>query len=480
MSIARKIGNVADTLDSAASGDFFAKGSADGQFQEIAYSSLVGTPTAIDSALTSQLIDSSYIQLRQTSNSAGLDSATTINLIDSSYVAARSSSSGSSGFDIFNYTATNNQTAFQDSSSDGTVLSYTENGILVYYNGLLLADEDFTATSGSSVVLASGADSGASLAIAKWSLGGGGGSSGLAHTGDRAIVPGGKVGGSNSSTIQYFDIATLGNASTFGTYATRAGNNGAAAGCGDGSRGLHGGGGQYGNVSNIIDYITIANTGNATDFGDLTASRYSLTAVGDATLGLFAGGYASNSVNVIDYVTVQTTGNATDFGDFTVAPSGFSGSANSTRAIFEYTGQGLDYITKATPGNAADFGNKHSNGGQNTNMVSTETTLLIAGGRGLDQSLDYVSDIYYINWSTLGNATDWGYDMINGGSCYARGTENKTGRGVFAGGLKNNGEGNPGVETEGIQYVTIAVPSNATDFGDLTAASAYQHSYSGT
>ena len=64
MSIARKIGNVADVIDSAASGDFFAKGSADGQFQEIAYSSLVGTPTAIDSALTSQLIDSSYIQLR--------------------------------------------------------------------------------------------------------------------------------------------------------------------------------------------------------------------------------------------------------------------------------------------------------------------------------------------------------------------------------------------------------------------------------
>ena len=171
MSIARKIGNVADVLDSAATGDFFAKGSSDGQFQNIAYSSVVGTPGSIDSAATTALIDSAYIQARQTSGgAAGLDSATTINLIDSSYVAARSG--GTSGFDIFTYTATAGQTVFQDSSSDGTILNYQENGTLVYYNGLLLANEDYTETSNDVITLAEGADSGAVISIATWDISG--------------------------------------------------------------------------------------------------------------------------------------------------------------------------------------------------------------------------------------------------------------------------------------------------------------------
>ena len=33
------------------------------------------------------------------------------------------------------------------------------------------------------------------------------------------------------------------------------------------------GGGNTGSASNVIDYVTIASTGNATDFGDLTVAR---------------------------------------------------------------------------------------------------------------------------------------------------------------------------------------------------------------
>ena len=40
-----------------------------------------------------------------------------------------------------------------------------------------------------------------------------------------------------------------------------------------GSRGVFGGGTQ-GPYTNILDYITIATTGNASDFGDLTVSRW--------------------------------------------------------------------------------------------------------------------------------------------------------------------------------------------------------------
>jgi len=52
----------------------------------------------LDSALTTQLIDSSYIQLRQSSvGTGGLDSALTTQLIDSAYVQLRQSAGGGSG-----------------------------------------------------------------------------------------------------------------------------------------------------------------------------------------------------------------------------------------------------------------------------------------------------------------------------------------------------------------------------------------------
>ena len=39
------------------------------------------------------------------------------------------------------------------------------------------------------------------------------------------------------------------------------------------ARGLFGGGNRSGTLQNIIDYVEIATTGNATDFGDLSVTR---------------------------------------------------------------------------------------------------------------------------------------------------------------------------------------------------------------
>jgi hypothetical protein len=41
-----------------------------------------------------------------------------------------------------------------------------------------------------------------------------------------------------------------------------------------------------------------------------------------AARGLFVGGHAANVTNVIDYVEIATTGNAVDFGDRTVSKWG--------------------------------------------------------------------------------------------------------------------------------------------------------------
>jgi hypothetical protein len=81
---------------------------------------------------------------------------------------------------------------------------------------------------------------------------------------------------------------------------------------------------------NVIDYVTIATTGNATDFGDLTLARFNLAGCSSTTRGLFGGGYAGSDVtNVIDYITIAATGNATDFGDLSVARQKLAACSNA-------------------------------------------------------------------------------------------------------------------------------------------------------
>ena len=74
-----------------------------------------------------------------------------------------------------------------------------------------------------------------------------------------------------------------------------------------------------------MEYITIASTGNATDFGDLTVARGTMSTAASPTRGVMAGGLGSASENTIDYITIASTGNATDFGDLLTANQGGAG-----------------------------------------------------------------------------------------------------------------------------------------------------------
>ena len=129
-----------------------------------------------------------------------------------------------------------------------------------------------------------------------------------------------------------------------------------------GARGLFGGGSEPG-VSNIIDYITIATTGDSTDFGDLTVARYSPTGCSNATRGLILGGETGSGYsNVIDYVTIASAGNATDFGDLLAGVTAATACASSTRGVVgggQVTGTTqnvMQYVTIGSTGNATDFG----------------------------------------------------------------------------------------------------------------------------
>ena len=163
-------------------------------------------------------------------------------------------------------------------------------------------------------------------------------------------------------TIEYVTIASTGNPSDFGDAVVSRRNG--AAGFASTTRGCIAGGmdASSGTKRNQIDYITIASTGDATDFGDLTVARYSPAGCSNATRGLILGGEDSSYSNVIDYVTIASAGNATDFGNLLAGAVDGTACSSSTRAVFGggYVTGGvqnvMQYVTIASAGNATDFG----------------------------------------------------------------------------------------------------------------------------
>ena len=138
------------------------------------------------------------------------------------------------------------------------------------------------------------------------------------------------AGGNYLNVIQYIDITSTGNATDFGDLSKLFH---LAAGCASSTRGLFGGG-EYASYEAGIDYITIASTGNGIDFGDLTVARRALAACSSSTRGIFGGGYTGSYSNVLDYVTIGSTGDATDFGNLSVARTELASCGSTTRGVW--------------------------------------------------------------------------------------------------------------------------------------------------
>ena len=135
------------------------------------------------------------------------------------------------------------------------------------------------------------------------------------------------------------------------------------------TRGVFAGGWDSSSYLNTIQYVTIATTGNTSDFGDMTLAQASLGAVSSPTRIVFSAGQPNSPYaeqNVINYITVATAGNAVDFGDMSAARYNIDGGASDcTRGCWgggwtknpETSNDTIDYITISSIGNATDFGN---------------------------------------------------------------------------------------------------------------------------
>lgn len=243
------------------------------------------------------------------------------------------------------------------------------------------------------------------------------GSAASCSSGSRGVFGGG-TDGSIKDTIDYVTIATTGNATDFGNLSL--GKRDLAA-CSDGSRGVFAGGSDAAQTTdyNVMEYITISTTGNVTDFGDLLLSNQGLAGLSNGSRGVFGGGGSRDSgsfvrLNTIQYITIATTGNATDFGDLTQVTSSLAGSANGTRGLFGggYSSSNVNviqYITIASTGNATDFGDltvQRSSLGSAAN----DTRATFIGGF---ESPGYRNEIDYVTIANTGNATDFG-DLVMG------------------------------------------------------------------
>ena len=266
-----------------------------------------------------------------------------------------------------------------------------------------------------------------------------------------------------NNSISYIDIASQGTAKDFGDL-TAAGRYG----CGNSSatRGVSGSAiGRYA----TMDYFTLATTGNALSFGTLTYNNYAQASVANSTRIVWISGYSpspvNGNINVMTYITTATKGNGTDFGDYTDGEKAryIGGNISSpTRGLAfggyhdpNYTSN-IDYVTIGTTGASQDFGDLS---GINSGCpgCSDSTRGVIFGGYTSQSPEVTTNRIDMVTIATTGTATDFG--DIPTAKAYGAACSNSI-RGVHCVG------GYPGTDNS-MSYVTIQTTGNAQDFGDL-------------
>ena len=277
---------------------------------------------------------------------------------------------------------------------------------------------------------------------------------------------GGGYSPQNINVIQYLEIQSMGNTMDFGDLSDV---HRGVAGFGSKTRGVFSGGSggspTGSTLTNKMEYVTISNTANALDFGDMVSAARNVDGCSNSTRGILFGGQLPSAMqNVIQYSTIASTGDATNFGDLTREEGSATAFASSTRAIhaggFNWSGVAdnvIEYITIATTGDATNFGDLLGLYAQQASVASSTRGVVFTGSIGPTPS-NNSNVIQYVTIASTGDATDFG-DNTGGAWENARGVTNSL-RGVFAGGYQPNW-GNA------IYYITITNTGNSLDFGDL-------------
>ena len=177
------------------------------------------------------------------------------------------------------------------------------------------------------------AQTGNSVDFGDMQLGGNAGSGFSSST--RGVYAIGSNNANYKNIIEFITISTTGNGTDFGDLSAAYIHRNAYS---NATRGVFHSGYQYPaspNFSNNIEFVTIATTGNTVDFGDSLLGGFgcggSSPTRGVAGGGYFAGaptGEVGGFTNIIDFIEIATTGNAVDFGDTTNVVRHIKGGSN--------------------------------------------------------------------------------------------------------------------------------------------------------
>ncbi len=232
-----------------------------------------------------------------------------------------------------------------------------------------------------------------------------------------------------------------------------------------GTRGVMLGGYEQpeGGVVNTIQYINIATTGNAQDFGDLQAIGYGNASFGNRTRGIYLDNSPHNQ-----YITISSTGNSISLGESATSFDN-NGAANEIRGIYSYSNgtNTMEYFTIASSAKGVDFGDMATTGITKAGCCGASPTRHISGGGYTSPNAAAgFNRIEYVTFQTTGNATDFGDINVPRGGW--RSTGGNAVRGIYAGGYMGS---TPGANSNVIEFTTVATLGNATDFGDLSVVS---------
>ena len=217
-------------------------------------------------------------------------------------------------------------------------------------------------------------------------------------------------GGDNEDDIWYVTVSTLGNAAVFGTILRGNAHRYGAAECSDGTWGYIMGGEYSADIENVvIDTTSISNT-----FGSLVTGQRTAFCASNKTIGLSLGGFPQTTIshNVIEKINLGSTGNASDYGDLTAAYFQSGTTFSKTKAItmggkVTYgvnTSNNMDQKSFASSSNASNFGQLTVTvriGGGASNITRGICFGGITGGPNNNE-------IQKITVDTASNATDFG------------------------------------------------------------------------
>ena len=268
----------------------------------------------------------------------------------------------------------------------------------------------------------------------------------------RGIFYAGAASSGNSNVIDYITVASTGNATDFGDGQSDQ----YWSGCASTTRALF--------DSTGIDYVEIATTGNKTDFG--TGGNNANFALSNSVYGIFGGGITTND---IEYVTIATTGNAASWGDLIEGHLYYCcGAGGSTRGIIssgatnDGQSKACQYLTIGTSGSTTDFGDLSATM-EESSITSNGTRVCMLGGDNAAFSGGRHNRIEYVQLASVGNFSDFG-DLSTIRSQGANGNVSSTTRGIMGGGYSETSL------TNVIEYLTFSNTGNMTDFGDLSVA----------